>query len=104
MSTIAYGRRSRCLECLGSCSSGRGEAVSEPGAGELRPGHAGFRIELDRLMAEVRPQAGSDALVADDRSRIARPVSRHPIENKRGLTAIKGDKRLRQKRRPRFLS
>ena len=55
-------------------------------------------------MAEVGALAASDAIRADDRSRIPRAVSRRPVENKRGLTAVKGDKRLSQKRRPRCLS
>src|SRR3984957_17633046 len=54
-------------------------------------------------MTEVGSQAASDAIGADDRSRVPRAVSRRAVENKRGLTAVKGDKRLGQKRRPRGL-
>src|SRR3984957_8100123 len=55
-------------------------------------------------MTEVRALARNDAICADDRSRIARAVSGGAIEDERGLTAVKGDKRLGQKRRPRGLS
>src|ERR1700722_17397779 len=79
------------------------KAVVEPGASELRPRHSSFGIEFDRLMTEVRALAGNDAICADDRSRIARAVSGRAIEDERGLTAVKGDNRLSQKRWPRGL-
>ena len=69
----------------------------------MRPGDSGFGMELDRLMAEVGPLTEGDALRADDRRRIARAVSGRAVEDKRGLTAVKGDERLRQQRRPRRL-
>ena len=61
-------------------------------------------MELDRLMAKVRAVAGGDAIGAYDHGRIARAVSGRAIENERGLTAAKGDKRLGQKRRSRALT
>ena len=80
-----------------------GEAVVEPGAAQMRAGDSGFGMEFDRLMAEVGALTESDAFRADDRRRIARAVTGRAVEDERGLTAVKGDERLRQQRRPRRL-
>jgi hypothetical protein len=45
-------------------------------------------------MTEVGALTRCDAIRADDGGRIPRAVSRRAVENKRGLTAVKGDQRL----------
>ena len=55
-------------------------------------------------MAEIGTIGGGDAFGADDGSRIARAVQSRAVENKRGVTAVKGDQRLSQQRGARFLS
>src|ERR1700683_5052846 len=97
-------RLAAVFNCAQEFAHGASEAVIEPGTREKRAGQSGFGMELDRLMTEVGALAGSDAIRPDDRSRIARAVSGRAVEDERGLTDVKGDKRLGQKRRPRGLA
>src|ERR1700729_3514889 len=72
------------------------EAVVEPASLEGGPRDAGFGVQFDRLLAEVRPPAGNRAARADDDGGILRPIARVAVEYQRGLPAGERYERLRE--------